>query len=303
MSRATRLAPIALFVYGRPLHTQRTLDALAANDWANESDLIVYADGPRDATDVDNVQEVRKIIGRAKGFANVRLVGRDRNLGLAENIISGVTEICARYGRAIVLEDDIVTGPGFLAYMNAAIKMYQDADEVASISGYSFPTENTLPPTFFSRLSTSWGWATWRRAWSRFEADGAMLLHQLKSARKTYAFDHDGSYPFTKMLEDWCAGRNSSWAIRWYASNFLEDKLTLFPGQPLVENIGYDGTGTHCGNNSDFKTRVKEWRGPLKRVAVQELQVGRQEIRRFFMASSRVSVRWRLRSQLRQLVP
>ena len=160
-------APVVLFVFARPEHTKRTLDALSKNLTADKTDLYVYADAARGAADQCRVSSVREVVGSAKGFRSVTLVQRETNYGLARNIIGGVTDVCSKHGRVIVLEDDIVTGKYFLRHMNDALDIYQDHDNVASISGYSFPTSRDLPETFFSRLCTSWGWAGWRLSWRR----------------------------------------------------------------------------------------------------------------------------------------
>lgn len=250
------LAPVVLFVYNRPWHTRQTVEALRNNGLAAESELFVFSDGPRSEADRSKVQEVRDYAGTISGFKSVTLVERVVNLGLARSIIGGVTELVDNHGRIIVLEDDMITSPHFLKFMNEALEHYQDEQRVVSIHGYTYPVKGELPETFFMRGADCWGWATWKRGWDIFEADGAKLLAELKGKNLTRAFDFNGSYPYMRMLEDQTRGKNDSWAIRWHAAAFLRDMLTLYPGKSLVYNIGLDASGTHCNLTRIFNTDV-----------------------------------------------
>ena len=246
------LAPIALFVYKRPWHTQRVLDGLLTNLEVADSDLYIFSDGAKDSAAEQAVVSVRTLARSVEGFRSVTLIEQPTNLGLAQSIISGVNRLTQQYGRVVVLEDDVVPSPHFLEFMNAALDRYQDVPEVVSVHGYSYPTRRPLPETFFLRGADCWGWATWARGWKIFEPNGAELLARLKALGQERQFDMDGSYPYTAMLKDQVAGRNDSWAIRWHASAFLADCLTLYPGASQVQNIGTDGSGTHGGATGVF---------------------------------------------------
>ncbi len=267
------MAPVVVFAYARRDHLQRTIESLHANPEAASTELYVYCDGPRLAEHRDRVQAVREYVASIDGFASLKPVYRDRNLGLAESIITGVTELLERHDRVIVVEDDLLLSPHFLRYMNDGLTAYAGCNEVASIHGYSLPVAAPLPPTYFLRGADCWGWGTWRRAWKLFRADGAGLLQELRDRHLAKQFDLDGSYPYTRMLEDQIAGRNDSWAIRWHASCFLADKLTLYPGRSLVHNIGHDGSGTHCGDTAMYNQRVALESVP---VTPQPLEVSEQ---------------------------
>jgi len=240
----TALAPILLFVYNRPEHARKTVDALKKNDLATESDLIIFSDAAESAKEKERVDAVRGYVKGITGFASIKIIERENNFGLAKSIIDGVTSTINIYERVIVLEDDLVTSPFFLKYMNSALNFYKNFPSVASIHGYVYPIQD-LPEAFFMRGADCLGWATWKEQWSEFESDGSILLERLKKEKLTYHFDINGSYPFTKMLQDQIKGRNDSWAIRWHASVFLKKKYTLYPGKSLVFNIGNDGSGTH----------------------------------------------------------
>ena len=251
-----KTAPICLFVYNRLDHTKRTIDALRKNWLAEESDLVIFSDAPKSETKPGRVQEVRYYIQQINGFKSVSIVERETNLGLARSIIDGVTTIVNKYGRIIVLEDDMVTSPHFLTYMNEALEKYADDDRVISIHGYVYPVKEPLPEAFFLPGADCWGWATWDRGWKLFNSDGQYLLDELKRRKLTQAFDYNGTYPFLKMLKNQIKGKNDSWAIRWFVSAFLAGGLTLYPGRSLVLNIGNDSSGTNCRNTNDFDAEV-----------------------------------------------
>ncbi len=248
-----KYSPIVLFLYNRPEHTKIMLDALANNDEARESELFIYCDGLKpnsNERDHENVKAVRKIAKEENRFKNIHVVLREQNLGLSNSIISGVTEIVNRFGRIIVLEDDIVPSKGFLKYMNEALDLYEYENKVGCIHAWNYNLDTTLfeDSTFFLRGGDCWGWATWKESWKLFNPNGKDLLDKIKSNKLEYSFNRNGTHSFVEMLENQIIGKNDSWAIRWHASLFLNDCYCLHPLKPLVLNIGLDGSGTHCGH-------------------------------------------------------
>ncbi|OIR19138.1 glycosyl transferase family 2 [mine drainage metagenome] len=275
-------APVTLFVYNRPDHTRRTVEALRANALAKESDLIVYSDAPKTEAQAEKVREVRNYVREIQGFKSLTVIERETNYGLARSIIEGVTATLDKYGRIIVLEDDMVTSPYFLTFMNEALEKYADDSRVISIHGYMFPIAEHLPEALFLLGADCWGWATWSRGWSIFNADSKFLLDELKRRKLIRSFDYNGTYPFSKMLEDQLKGKNDSWAVRWHASAFLAGKLTLHPGRSLVQNIGNDDSGTHCGDSSGLDVRLSSTPINIDNVVVEPSARGRQAFEMFF---------------------
>lgn len=279
--RTGKYAPLALFVYNRPWHTRQTVEALLASPIAAESRLYVFSDAPRNEAESHMVAEVRSYISNLAGFKSITVVDRKTNLGLAQSIIDGVTRLCTEYGRVIVVEDDLVTSPYFLQYMNDGLDVYKDVEQVVSIHGYVYPLKATLPETFFLRGADCWGWATWKRGWDLFEPDGQVLLRELTQRKLTHSFDFDGTYPYTRMLRNQIKGKNNSWAIRWYASAFLRNKFTLYPGRSLVLNIGMDNSGTHCSTTGDFAGDMADSPVRIEPIPVEEHLFARQQYVRF----------------------
>lgn len=270
------LAPIALFVYNRLRHTRQTVEALSKNELAAGSELFVYSDGPRSDADRASVRSVREYLQTITGFNTVTVVERETNLGCARSVISGISEIVTRFGQIIVVEDDIVTSPYFLRFMNEALELYRDEERVACIHGYLYPVAVQLPETFFIRGADIWGWATWKRAWDLYEFNGQKLLNELRSRKMTRAFN-----PYIRILEQQIDGKIDTWDIQWCASAFLGNKLTLYPGRSLVQNIGYDGSGTHCRTNDLHSVELGDAPVVLSRIAIEENPVAKKAIEAF----------------------
>ena len=273
------VSPVLLFVYNRPVHTRQAVTSLLRNALASQTLLFIYSDAAKTADDRPLVDEVRTYIHDIKGFASVTVVERSENWGLARNIIDGVTTQVRRFGRVIVLEDDLVVAPYFLQFMNDALEAYQDEPRVGHIQACDFTGDPSLPDTFLIKFTGSWGWATWARAWQYFNPDGAALLAEMKRRKLTRTFDFGGNYPFTRMLRRQIEGKNNSWAIRWNASLFLADILSLNVGRSLVQNNGFDGSGTHCGNEDLYHSSL--WLDPLPVTRIVPAEENREARRAF----------------------
>lgn len=244
------LAPIVLFVYNRPWHTEQTVTALLKNELADASDLIVYSDAPKNEAAAGKVEEVRRFVKSIRGFRSVTIIERERNWGLADSIIDGVTTAVNKYGRVIVLEDDLVTSTYFLTFMNRALEKYEGFDNVFSITGYSF-TEGLkrIDDSYFLKLTSSWGWGTWENKWKHFSRDSEALRRFIDE--KNHAdFNYGNSYDYVSMAKNQLDGKIDSWAIFWHFSVSCKEGLTLYPAKRLVQNIGFDSSGVHCGTHS-----------------------------------------------------
>lgn len=279
----TTYAPILLFAYNRPQHLKNTLEALKNNVLAAESDLFVYADAPKTEADNEAVKQVRETIHAISGFKSVNITERAENWGLARNVIDGVTTLVEQYGKVIVLEDDLVVAPHFLEFMNDALITYQDEPRVGHIQACDFTQDPSLPDTFLIKFTGSWGWATWQRAWKHFNPNGQELLDELLKRKLNHRFDFNGKYGFTRMLRRQIEGKNNSWAIRWNASLFLADILSLNVGRSLVQNRGFDGSGTNCGGGNLYASTLCMDRLEVKKISpIEENLVARRCVERYY---------------------
>lgn len=249
------LAPIILFVYNRPKHALKALEALSKDPLAEKSKLYIFADGPKqNATEDDLVKilQTREIIKQQNWCKDVSIIEQESNKGLAESILTGVTNIISRHEKAIVLEDDIIISPFFLNYMNKALSIYKDDEKVMHISSF-VPLRNgneKLPDTFFLEYMNCWGWATWKRAWVHYNIDSKMLYEQLSKRKRIKKFNLNNSVDMHDFLNKNVQQKLKTWATNWYASIFLNNGLCLYPKQSLSAQIGLDGSGVHCGSDT-----------------------------------------------------
>lgn len=280
-----KLAPVILFAYNRPWHTLQTLQSLKKNVFANESILYIYIDGPKkDASQeqLKNIEEVKQICRQEKWCAEVNIMEAKENKGLSASVIRGVTEIIDRYGKIIVLEDDLVSDVYFLKFMNDSLDLYEKNEDVVSVTGYIYPVEKKLPANFFLKGADCWGWATWKRGWDLLDTNGERLLNELKEKELTMDFDFDQTYPYTTMLEEQVGGKNNSWAILWYASAYLKNKFTLYPGISLIQNIGNDSSGTHSLTTDKFKVKFESKPVQVTTMKAEEDKGSKKIISQFF---------------------
>lgn len=248
-----KLAPIILFVYNRPKHTLRTLQALSQAELASKSELYIFSDGPKvnaSAEQRDNITEVRRVIQQTQWCEKVHIFESEQNKGLANSVISGVTDVLNKHGRAIVLEDDLIVSPTFLHYMNQALDYYESYDAVMSISS-DYP-QRLQPITsysydvFVSLRNFSYGWGTWKNKWDKVDWDMRDYETIAADPELIKAFNRGGC-DLWGMLQ---AQRNhtiDSWAVRFTLAHFVTHSVTIMPTQSFIQHTGLDGSGTHCG--------------------------------------------------------
>ena len=278
-------SPIALFVYNRPGHARRTVDALAKNIGAQDAVLHVFSDAAKSSTDVASVNEVRSYLKQISGFKQIVIIERAENFGLAKSIIDGVSDLCSRHGRVIVLEDDLETSPYFVRFMNEALEFYETTPKVMHISGYMFPIDASgLPETFFLRTASCWGWATWDRAWKHFSKEPKKLLGEYTEQRIN-RFNMDGAYNFFAQVEQNESGLINTWAVFWYATVFHMDGLCLHPTFSMVNNIGHDDTGEHCKKSSVFDTALANKPITYLEKNIIESALAHARTKEFFLAT------------------
>ena len=256
------LVPVALFVYNRPEHTKLVVEALKKNELANESDLFIFSDGPKVEND-ENVKRVREYIRTVDGFKSITIIEREKNFGCANSIISGVDEVINKFGKVIVLEDDIVATKHFLKYMNNALVFFKERGDVFSISGYNFPPKIMKIPSnykhdiYFSYRLGAWGWGTWIDRWSKVDwemKDYEKFKEDIKLQKR---FNRGGKDMFN-LLKLQMEGKIDAWDIRFDYAHFENDSYNIRPVKSLTKNIGLDGTGTHCGSSDVFYSELDD---------------------------------------------
>ena len=252
------LAPIILFVYNRPWHTKQTVEALKNNLLAEKSELYIFSDGPKNKKDVEGVKKIREFIKKIEGFSKIAIVERGENLGLANSVINGVTEIFQHYDRVIVLEDDIETSPKFLEFMNDALEFYEENKKIFSVTAYCHPIiipGNYKLDVFIMHRASSWGWGTWIDRWQKVDWDvkDYTIFKNDKVAQKK--FNICGK-DLTPMLKSQMSGHIDSWAIRWTYSHFKNNAYCIYPTKSLINNIGTDNSGTHFSRTNKYDIKL-----------------------------------------------
>jgi acetyltransferase-like isoleucine patch superfamily enzyme len=283
-------APVALFVYNRPIHARRTLEALSRNDFADSTELFVFADGaknPLDENEMSKILEVEAVVKNSGRFKKVTYVRSEKNVGLAANIVSGITQVVNEHERVIVLEDDIETSPGFLRYMNDALRLYESDEKVMQVSAFMFDMPQDLPQTFFVCINLCWGWGTWKRAWKHYSNREDLFLEKLNGKpdlQDRFNFHH---WDYVNQLKWNHVERLNTWAVKWYAAIFFNNGLALHPCQSLVRNIGLDSSGEHSTPNSAFDVKEVSKGIDVKPIEVAESLSARNALVDFFEKNSK----------------
>lgn len=277
--------PVAVFLYNRPTHARLVLESLSRCRRLDEGAVRIYCDGAKRESDSEAVAATRQVAREWSSRFESQVVERDANLGLARSIVTAVSELCDSHGRVIVVEDDFSLSPSFLDYMLSALDRYGDEPNVYQVSGYMFPIRHSpTPDAFFLPLTTTWGWATWSRAWRVFDWNAADARELLSDPATRRSFNLNNAYPYAEMLETTLRGENDSWGILFWWAVFKAGGLVLHPRKSLVWNGGVDATGTHYGdqlwsNQSLTEFTADEWSGGSfllpDKVAVDEAAFGK----------------------------
>ena len=259
------LAPIILFVYNRPDHTRQTVEALQKNEFAEDSVLYVFSDGPKEnATQeqLEKIQEVRKYIHSINGFKSIHIEESENNKGLANSVIYGVSKVIKQYGSVIVLEDDLITHPKFLSFMNDGLVAYEKDMRIFNVGGTNYnikPPKSYKDSVYIVHRSESCGWGTWKDRWDNIDWNIEDYNSFCKDRKAIRLFNRGGDDMF-RILQLQMKGEVDSWAIRWDYHMYKNNAYCVRPWRSCVSNIGFDGTGIHSGTmdvsdyNSNFVT-------------------------------------------------
>ena len=266
------LAPVAVFCYNRLDHIRLTIGALKNNLLAENTELFIFSDGPKNERENLTIKKVRKYLASIKGFKKKTIICSKKNLGLRKSIVEGVSLVLKKRKKIIVLEDDMVTSKQFIKFMNFALNYYKDSKKIFHISSHShFPVNNvsTMQKIYFSKYMNCWGWATWEDRWKKlsFDKNKIDIYFKKKTVRKK--FDYESGL-FWRQIESNFKKKTTTWAIFWYASIFMNNGLCVNPYISYTKNIGMDGTGMHTVNtgyllssilyNKDFNKFVKPYK-------------------------------------------
>ena len=277
------MAPIILFIYSRPEYTLQTLESLAANPEALESDLYVFADGAKpNATpeQIKKIQEARAIVKSKQWCKSVTVFESEKNNGLANSIIGGVTEVLKKYDRAIVLEDDLLLSKYFLRFLNDALDTFADDEKVGGVgaSNYFCPPE-ALKENFFLRTPDTYGWGIYRRSWQYFNGDSQFLLKEIEKRGLQKRLNMENSINLVRMMREQSIGKVDSWAVRWCASALLQDYLFFYPETAMARHEGFAG-GTNFTGHEEFhdeRVDLAETKNNVQKIPLSENKIALSE--------------------------
>lgn len=256
----SNLAPIAIFAYDRVEHFKKMFKSLQECKLFHESDVTIFLDGPKSNTDRLRVDEMQ-LFAKKINLSNINLEIRNKNIGLKQSIHEGVSLLCNKHGKVIVLEDDLILSPCILEYFNTALENYKNDSRAWSIAGYQYnvPFLHNINRALVLPFAHCWGWATWKRAWEKFDIAEEIDEKNLKSSTFRHLFDANGLRDFTDMLELAVEGKINSWFIRWYYKIFTEGGVCIFPPKSYVKNIGIGAGGTHGTALSPYRFLTKSF--------------------------------------------
>ncbi len=282
MDRNIILAPIILFVYNRIDHTKKTVQALLNNQLADKSTLFIFSDGAKDVSEIHKVNQVREYIKTINGFKKINIIYRDKNWGLADSIIDGVTKIISEFDKAIVLEDDLVSSPFFLKYMNEALDHFKEIEDVYHISGWNYPFDNDqLGDVFLWRLMNCWGWATWADRWSLYKKNIKETISEF-TCSDIKKFNIDGVENFWDQILANKDGKINTWAIFWYATIYKNGGLCVNPSKSFITNIGHDNSGTHCKSTNEYLSELNMNQNIDFDIDISESAMAIEEVMNFY---------------------
>ncbi len=282
MDRVITLAPIILFVYNRLDHTKKTVQALLNNQLADKSTIFICSDGAKDDNETHKVNQVRKYIKTINGFKEINIINRDKNWGLADSIIDGVTKIINEFDKVIVLEDDLVSSPFFLKYMNDALDHFKEKKDIYHISGWNYPfNNNQLGDVFLWRLMNCWGWATWSDRWFLYKKNIKETINEFTS-NDIKRFNIDDTENFWNQILANESGNISTWAIFWYATIYKNRGLCVNPSKSFITNIGHDNSGTHCTSSDEYISELCMNDKIDFNIDISESAIAIQEVKNFY---------------------
>lgn len=282
------LAPVAVFAYNRLDKIKACLEALEKCELAYKVNLFVFADGYKGEKDKEKVSEVQNwlqkyAISENLTFSNVSVDIKKHNVGLADSIISGVTDLMDKYGKVIVVEDDLIVSPYFLRYMNEGLEFYKNNKMIWAMASYGYDLKALKKydhDIYFGYRASSWGWASWKDRWDTVDWE-VSDYHQLMEDKKAQKKFCRGGRDLLTYLTMQMNGQSDSWAIRWNYAASKQDMLTVYPRLGLVSNHGFDGSGTHSGK-SGYKEVLNQGKNGYD-IKFENLQLDKKITREFYL--------------------
>ncbi len=252
------LAPIGLSAYSRVEVLKQTVEALQKNTLAKESELYVFSDAAKPG-DEDKVKKVRNYLKTLDGFKNVTISERDKNNRIANNR-DGMRWLLDNYGKIIFLEEDVVTAPGFLEFINEGLTIYKEREDIFAICGYTPPVKLERyykKDVYLSPRFSAWGFGIWADRYDKIIIDKIDFNKFIRNKSLVRRFRRGGE-DLLSMLKREAEGEINALDVRIFYTQFLLNAYTVAPTRSLTNNIGFDGTGVHCGVTKRFEVSISK---------------------------------------------
>lgn len=243
------LAPVGLSTYSRLDHLRQSISALQKNTLAGQSELFVFSDAPQPG-DEDKVNAVRRYLRTVSGFKTVTIMERTSNNRVANNR-GGIEELLNTYGKIVFLEEDVITAPGFLQFMNDALHFYQDNPQIGSISAYcpAMDIPDAYPHDCFALTRFNpWGVALWKRYYRmNTPITKQAYLQVFNDKKRVRMLARSVGQEALRIIRMDVEGELDAGDMKSIFWQFVEGKLTIYPKKSLTYNVGQDGSGLHMG--------------------------------------------------------
>lgn len=250
-------APVLICTYTRLSHLKQTIESLSKNSCAIFTDLYIASDYPYDESHHCLVEEIRSYIKTIGGFNSVNIILRDRNFGANANYYDAIDYIFERYDRIIIMEDDIVTGYYFLEFINDGLDFYGPDGRVLAVGGYMWPKLQAIATTDTLLLPhyNAWGTGFHRENFRKIKSDSTVSRRVVGDWR-LFLKANLLSPGISLMLIEMARGKLHAWDVDCFLYMLEHELLMLFPRDSFVKNIGFDGTGIHCGIDLSFDDQI-----------------------------------------------
>lgn len=246
--------PVAFITFNRPQFTERVFSRIRQ---MRPPKLFLISDGPRlgRSDDVDLVKTTRAIVEDVDWDCEVFVNFSEVNLGCRKRVSSGIDWVFENVEAAIILEDDCLPTLDFFRFCEDMLEFYKNNPSVGMISGDNFQFNKTIESNsyYFSRYCHIWGWATWRRAWQKYDvniSDWPKL--RAENWLEKILISPSSARHWKKSFDEVYENRLDTWDHQWSFACWKNNMVSIMPNVNLISNIGFGDGATHTKGNSIY---------------------------------------------------
>ncbi len=259
-------APVLITAYNRSESLDKVLENIQKSNHSSEYSFFIHIDGANIYKDNDILEQKKNqvVLEKYKDSLDIVDIKKESfHLGLSNSMITSVSSIISKYGRIIVIEDDLLLSPDALDFVNDALDFYQNDMNIWSVSAWTpkLVTKRGYKRSIhFQYRGSSWCWGTWKNRWNEVDWDVSDYDYFRNNYKAQLHFNR-GGYDLSEMLRQQMIGTIDSWAIRWVYAQNKKNMLTVYPVENRVFNIGIGvGKGTHTTEKKEQAIILRESR-------------------------------------------